>query len=841
VYLYRSHLRAHAVQELLAGLGIAIAVAFIFAVAVANSSIAGSAGEVVRTVVGPANLQLRSRDSDGFDERLLGRVERLPGVKRAAPLLEQTATVVGRDGGQAQLDLVGADIGLTTLDGLARTLPLATLTQNAIGLSEASADRLHVSATSIDGPIPQRVRVKLRGSTLDLKVSAALGSAAVGPLSHAMLAVMPLDRLQQLAGLRGRISRILVQSERGRQSAVRAELARVADGRLTVAPADQDVALLRGALGPSDLATALFVAIAGLLGVLFALLLTVSERRQAIADLRVAGATRSAIIEMVLFQGMCLGLVASLVGLVGGYALLLSVLHQSAGYLTPAFVLGGGSVIGTAPLVWGLVGGVLATCLVASVPLLDMRHDRALDAVYLELGVPGSALPARAQRQLASAGACLLVLSTAVFVLAPSATLIAGAALALATALSVPLVLAGVLRAGRAVANRRLRLTILPVALTSLQATTLRSLALAATGAVALFGSVALGGARDDLLRGIAGFVRPYAAHADLWVTSPHDTQATVDFAAEPLEARIERTHGVTGVQRLQGSFLDLGDRRVWIIARPTGTTLEILGGQIVSGSDREAIARLGERGWITISQQLAREHHVSVGGTLEVPTPDGPVPFKVAAVTTNLGWPPGTILMNAGDYSRYWRTTAPTAFAITLEPGANVRDEQAALERALGPSAGVEVLTARQRVAAAMASAREGLGQLGKITTLLLGAAILALAAALGSSIWQRRGWLSALRLEGTPPSRLRRILATESALMLGAACVTGVVAGIYGQVVIDGYLKHTAGFPVADFAASLRPLAILAVVIAIVLAIVSVPAWIASRVSPALSLQDE
>jgi hypothetical protein len=91
-------LRVHAAQELFAGAGIAIAVALVFAATVAESSIAGSSGEVVRAVAGPASLQLRARDGQGFDERLLARVERLPGVRRAAPLLEQTATVRARGG-----------------------------------------------------------------------------------------------------------------------------------------------------------------------------------------------------------------------------------------------------------------------------------------------------------------------------------------------------------------------------------------------------------------------------------------------------------------------------------------------------------------------------------------------------------------------------------------------------------------------------------------------------------------------------------------------------------------------------------------------------------------------
>jgi putative ABC transport system permease protein len=118
--------------------------------------------------------------------------------------------------------------------------------------------------------------------------------------------------------------------------------------------------------------------------------------------------------------------------------------------------------------------------------------------------------------------------------------------------------------------------------------------------------------------------------------------------------------------------------------------------------------------------------------------------------------------------------------------------------------------------------------------------AAILAMAAALGSSIWQRRATLAAMRLSGVRAPRLRRILLTESLLMLSAGCATGAVAGIYGQAIIDRYLKHITDFPVANVTASGRPLMILALVIAVVLLITAAPAWSASRVPPTLALDE-
>ncbi len=90
--------------------------------------------------------------------------------------------------------------------------------------------------------------------------------------------------------------------------------------------------------------------------------------------------------------------------------------------------------------------------------------------------------------------------------------------LALATVLAVPVVFAGVLRTARWVSGRFPSMPLLALALSGVRGTTVRSLALAATGAVALFGSVSLGGARENLLSGVHSFAHAYASDAPVWV-----------------------------------------------------------------------------------------------------------------------------------------------------------------------------------------------------------------------------------------------------------------------------------------------------------------------------------
>src|SRR5829696_2819391 len=105
-------------QELLAGVGIAIGVALVFAVQVANSSITGSAQQMLKAIAGDATLQVAARDSQGFDAGLADAVRGLPGVDAAAPIIEQRATVVYRRH-RIPIDFVGVDQHLTGLGGAA--------------------------------------------------------------------------------------------------------------------------------------------------------------------------------------------------------------------------------------------------------------------------------------------------------------------------------------------------------------------------------------------------------------------------------------------------------------------------------------------------------------------------------------------------------------------------------------------------------------------------------------------------------------------------------------------------------------------------------------------------
>ncbi|HYM54757.1 MAG TPA: FtsX-like permease family protein, partial [Solirubrobacteraceae bacterium] len=278
---------------------------------------------------------------------------------------------------------------------------------------------------------------------------------------------------------------------------------------------------------------------------------------------------------------------------------------------------------------------------------------------------------------------------------------------------------------------------------------------------------------------------------------------------------------------------------RVWVIAPPRQAAPLLPAAQLVHGNARKASERLRAGGWLVLSQAIASEHHLHIGQTLTLPTP-APRTFRLAATSTNLGWAPGAVIMNASDYAHAWASRDISAYDILLAVGVPPARGVREIERALGASSGLAVQTAAQHTGRQIALSRQALARLTQIATLILVVAVLAIAAAMGAMVWQRRPRLAKLKLEGLPRAELWRTILLESLLLLGVGCATGAIFGLYGQQLADRALADAIDFPVVYSVTAPVALRSLALVTATALVILAVPGYLAANVPAALALQD-
>jgi putative ABC transport system permease protein len=833
LFLYVQRVRAHPLQELLAMLGISVGVALMFAVLVANGSVAGSVEQLVRGVTGDAQLQVAARDVHGFDGRLAARIDRLPDVRAAAPVVDVRTTLTGPGGTTRTVDLIGGDARLGAIGGeLLRELvsPHIHLTR-AIALPAPLANALGVRAGG-------RVRMTTGARMREVPVATLLGSGELGGLVDSPIALAPLGYAQLLGDMPGRYSRELVEAQAGRVAHVRAQLEQLAGGRLNVTGADHEARLLHRAAGPNDQSTALFAAISALVGLLFAfnaMLLTVPERRRFIADLRLEGLGDLTVVRLVLFDALVLGSAASLVGLALGDALSRNAFRAAPGYLSFAFAVGDQRIVSLGAVLLAVAGGFAATLIAALRPLSDLLTRRPLDAAYREEDEVGGETVFVPRRWLPFAGGGLVAAATAVLLVAPDATIVGIGLLIGAMLLLIPGLLTSCLRAID-LASHRLRSALLVVAVGELRASTTRSIALAATGALAVFGSVAVEGSHFDLQRGLDADAHALNHRADLWIapTGPANELATVSFRPPPEAAQLAALPGVRAVRAYRGGFLDVGDRRVWVVAPSREDPRPLLPSQRLTGDLAVANERLRAHGWVGLSAALAAAHHVGIGDAVTLPTPR-PLRLRVAAILTNLGWSSGAVLMNADDFRRGWGSTDVGALQVLLTPGTSPDAAAARVRALLGRGHGLAVETAVQREQRFRASARQGLARLTQIARLVLVAAALALAAALGGVVWSRRPRLASLKLNGFSDGDVWRALMLESAIVLGIGCSIGALFGLYGQFMLTRWLSDSTGFPTAYAPAWTLALSTLAGITLVAVAIAALPGLMAARVSPA------
>lgn len=832
LWLYLVRLRHRWPQELLAVIGITVGVALLFASQIASTSLSAPLKQLTHGIVGNSELQLVARSPDGFPEATYNAVRDLPGVRIAAPILQVPANLVGPSGSRG-VTVFGADPRVVQLRG--------SLLQGFTAADVAQQRSVAVPkpiARAIGVRFGDKARLQINGRTTEVPVG-TVDHDDIGALSKTSLVLTPLAYLQDLAGLRGRLSRILVEVEPGQLSIARAGLQQVAAGRLNVVSADQELRLFNIASAPTSQATTIFSVLSALVGFLFAfcaMLVTAANRRALAVGLRMSGYRPWQVARMIMVDAVALGTVSVVAGLALGDALSRHGFGSDVVFLGGAFPIGNDRVVSWSSVVIAAAGGMLAATLGVLAPLRGSIFAR--DPRRGPRDSAGSHRRTRAG--LGFVGVTCLAVAAVLTVTAPGTAIVGLVVLTLALALLLPMILDATTWALLWGSRRTKRgwVPAVELALRQLRSPEwrVRSLAITMTGAIAVFGSVSLQGSRSNLQSGLDRIAVSLNNGADVWVSpfGAGDVLATLPF--DPSQATtLSGLSVVRSVDLFRGGFLDIANRRVMVMAPPSTTEQPIPSGQILDGNEQRASMQIRRGGWATVSRALADHLGLDVGSRFTLPSPE-PTVFRVAAITTNLGWPAGAILINADDHARSWQSDAATAYAVQLAAGVPPDVGRAEVSRALGRRAALRVEPASERIERQRESARSGLARLSQITSLTLVAAVLAMAAAIAGLLWQHRRTVARQKLDGHKTPRLWGALFIEAGTLVITGCLAGAVFALLGQVLCTRGVAAVTGFPVVqgirfDIVAWSAGSVVLASLV-----VVAVPGYLVARVRPAL-----
>lgn len=828
-YVLGGHIRSRSVllQLAFASFGISVGVALLFSSQIASRTLTHSAAQLnTRQLVGGAQVQLDSRGPEGFPETLLSEVRRQPGVLKTLPVIERQATVIGGSG-ERSVDLIGVEPS-----ALSTTIPL--LRQfSARFLSKARGIALpEPLVNEIDAGVNTKLQVN--GQVSSTLVGALLTRADIGSLIHSPVALTSTGYAQEVSDSAERLTRIFVQYRPSEAAAARRALQALAiRAHVELHPADFDKVLFGVAIKPESESELLFSGISALVGFLFAvnaMLVSIPARRKLIADLREDGADLKSILQVLLADALLMGVPASIVGLLVGDALSRLLFHTQPGYLSFAFPVGNVRLVTLESAALAVAAGIAAAVLGVLWPVRHILGQR--------LRAPHQwTLTGRSRAWLFALGALSLAMTTAILIVDTSAAVLGNATLILALVAWLPLLFELALRVfGFSV--RFVRGVVVRAgaegALDELNApqTRVRSLAIAALAAVAVLGIVEFQGVATNLQHGLDASARNLDTNADVWIVPRGDSSllSTVSFA--PLDTTaLSNVPGVTHVGAYRGSFLDWGSRRLWVLAPDAASSHLAPPSQLLSADHRLTTARLRAGGWVLLSKAIADEDHLYIGQRFRLPSPK-PLTVRLGGITTNLGWPPGAVILSASDYAAGWESSSPSAYEIQTAAGSDPAQVRARIAGLLRDRPGLVAETAAQRARRHYALAAQGLERLTQIRHLVVISAILALIAAMLSMLWQRRDRIAFNRSNGIPPRVLWISLVFESAALLVTGGVLGALWGLYAQLLGSHFLAVVTGFPIMFNIEGVAAITGFALVSPVAVAVLAVPGYFAASV---------
>ena len=236
----------------------------------------------------------------------------------------------------------------------------------------------------------------------------------------------------------------------------------------------------------------------------------------------------------------------------------------------------------------------------------------------------------------------------------------------------------------------------------------------------------------------------------------------------------------------------------------------------------------------VVVSESFAIKHRAAVGDRIELDTPRGPRPFRVAAVYYDYSSDRGLVVMDETTFAAHYGPRRPGGLTLYLAPGADpetVRDE---LLAAAGADHRLFIRTNRTLRAEVLRIFDATFAITYALQAIAIVVAILGVAATLLTLVLERRRELAMLRLVGAGRPLIRRMVVIEAAMIGLLSQGVGLAVGVALSLILI-YVINVQSFGwTIQFHLPVGFLAQSTVLIAVTTALAGLyPARVASRVA--------
>ncbi len=724
-----------------------------------------------------------------FDESLLPKVRALPDV----------AAAIGGVGGEAQL--IGSNGKVIQFGGapnLGFSVDPSQPQFNSLTIVEGRWPRAgqFVVDTSTAGKkhieIGDTLRVQAQGSAVPLRVSGLVKFGAVASIGGATLAGFDLSTAQALFHKPGKLDQIRIASKPGVSQAalvkeIRSILPPETQVRSGSGQAKKDAKDTKAFLSFLQTFLLAFGGIALFVGAFVianSLSITIAQRTREFATLRTIGASRRQILRSVLVESLVVGVLASVTGLFLGLALAkgLFALFEALGFTLP----NSGLLLETRTIIVSLLVGILVTILASLRPAMRATRVPPIAAVREGATLP----PGRFARYRGVGSGALAVVGFAALAFALFVPGLSTTHILIFMGLGALLVFFGVALFSSNIVVPLATVIGAPgarfggapglLAQENAQRNPQR------TGATAA--ALMIGLALVTLVAMLAQGIRSsfFSSVDKLWAT---DYAVTAENNYSPIPTSVEKPlHTVPGVKAIIG--VRAGEARIFgsrdMLSAVDRGASEVFKLDWVEGS-QAVLDSLGTSGAL-VSKDFAKDHHLSVGSTVQLLVPDGSqAAFGVAGIfdPPTGGSPFGPVTIGSQAFDQLFQQPQDQYVFVTMH-GGETDANTAKLDHALGSFPNAKVQD-RETFKDNQAS---GLNNVLNILYVLLALSVIVslfgIVNTLVLTVFERTRELGMLRAVGMTKRQVRRMIRYESVITALIGAAIGIALGIVLAVLL-------------------------------------------------------
>ena len=669
------YVRKHLLRSVLTAVGIVLGVAVFVGMHTANQSVLEAFHKTVDRIAGATELQISAGEA-GFDETVLDKVQAIPEVRVAVPVIEATVNPNLKVPGNIlvlAVDMTGdrslRDYDLESNDDSIDD-PLIFLAQPdsmMVTLEYARANDLKLNSKLLMNTMTGPKTFTVRG----IMKSGGLTSAFGGNL-----AVMDVYAAQKVFGRGRRFDRIdLALKEGVGVDAGRSLLEKALGAGFQVetpAARGKQFESLSSVYGMMANLTSLFALFIGMFIIYNSFAIAVTQRRKEIGILRALGATRRQIQLLFLGESAICGLFGSMAGVALGVIIARGAAEGLGGFLGEIYgVAQSGTELTANPklLLTALALGIVTSLVAAWIPA---RSAARVD--------PVQALQKGKYQQLSSGeNKARAIAAITFFVLAIGLALIGGSPFffygGYLSAVVAALMVTPWAAVWLAKLLRPVMKTLWPVegalAVDSLIQSPRRTSATVAALMLSLALVISLGGLTRASYESMNEWMR-IGLNPDLFLSPTQQiTDRSYRFAPEVVD-QVKDIPGVRSLQGVRSVRVNFRNEQVMLIVADIESLSKEAKLPATAGTHEEMYPKAAAGAGVIVADNLANLRKLTLGETIELDTPKGPLKLPIVGIVNDFSDQKGTILLDRKVYMREWGDNTFNLVRIYLKPGAD-------------------------------------------------------------------------------------------------------------------------------------------------------------------------